>query len=179
FVKDMYVFASVAGVVALICSVSIWLLGYLVIGPNMPILAEFAAADVAANPSLVYADQLNHYIVAYAQLIAFVATLSFELWFVFIARNDNQTSLLKSKPFKNNYLLGAVALSWILLVGCVYIPQTLAIFSGFKLHYYALTGMDWLVMLSITLGMCIAAELFRYLFRADWFQRTFRKAQVA
>ena len=46
------------------------------------------------------AENLRGAHVAYAQLLAFTATLSFELWFVFIARNDNQTAVLKSKPFK-------------------------------------------------------------------------------
>ncbi|GAH93197.1 unnamed protein product, partial [marine sediment metagenome] len=46
------------------------------------------------------------------------------------ARNDNATSLLKSHPFKNKYLIGAVVLSWILLLGVVYIPTFQAVFTG-------------------------------------------------
>ncbi|MCG3257681.1 MAG: cation-translocating P-type ATPase, partial [Candidatus Heimdallarchaeota archaeon] len=87
FVKDMYVFASVAGVVALACSLGIFLLGYLHLGRDPTnahhiLFSEWAAADVLANPELIFLDQLNHYIVAYSQMMAFVATLSFELWFV-------------------------------------------------------------------------------------------------
>ena len=176
FVKDMYVFASVAGVVALACSLGIFLLGYLHIGRdptsvNHILFSEWAAADVLANPELIFAEQLNHYIVAYSQMMAFVATLSFELWFVFIARNDNQTSLIRSKPLKNNYLIGAILISWFLLVGAVFLPATQAIFTGFKLHYYLIPGMDWAYIMMFTLGFCLFAELMRYVFRS----RTFKK----
>jgi len=103
-------------------------------------------------------------------MLAFVATLSFELWFVFIARNDNQTSLIKSKPFKNKYLIGAILLSWFLLVGAVYLPTTQAIFTGFKLHTYKITLTDWGAIMAFTLGFCLFAELMRYVFRTRAFK---------
>ncbi|MCE7739243.1 MAG: cation-translocating P-type ATPase [Candidatus Heimdallarchaeota archaeon] len=176
FVKDMYVFASVAGVVALACSLGIFLLGYLHLGRDPTnahhiLFSEWAAADVLANPELIFLDQLNHYIVAYSQMMAFVATLSFELWFVFIARNDNQTSLIRSKPFKNNYLIGAILLSWFLLVGAVFLPATQAIFTGFKLHYYPIPGIDWAYIMMFTLGFCLFAEMMRYVFRSTTFKK--------
>ncbi|GAG93130.1 unnamed protein product, partial [marine sediment metagenome] len=130
---------------------------------------------VAANPELIFADQLNHYIVAYSQMIAFVATLSFELWFVFIARNDNQTSLIRSKPFKNKYLIGAILLSWFLLVGAVFVPSTQAIFTGFKLHYYSIPVTDWAAIMIFTLGFCIFAEIMRYVFRSTVFKQMLGK----
>ena len=192
FVRDMYLFAVVAGFVALIASVSIWIIGYLELGPNLPIFHEWAIAqgiDPITTPEL-YQEYIIHARVSYAQTLAFVTTLSFELWFVFIARNNNETPLLKSKPFKNKYLIGAVILSWIFLLGAIYIPAFQAIFTGFKpadsisyvvngdtLHaavsfgYYALTGIDWAIILGFTIGLCILIELARYGFRTEWFKK--------
>ncbi len=165
FVRDMYAFASFAGVIALIGSLGMFLVGYLGIGDR--VIANWASA----NSLTLTSEQLHEAKVAYAQTLAFVATLSFELWFVFIARNDNATSLLKSHPFKNKYLIGAVVLSWILLLGVVYIPTFQAVFTGFKeadgLTYYLLSLEDWAYILGFTVGLCFLFELFRYALRTD------------
>ncbi len=184
FVKDMYVFAAVAGVVALACSVGIFLLAYLQLAPNMQLFQDWAANDVLLDPTLVYAERLDHYAEAYGQLLAFISTLSFELWFVFIARNDNETPLLRSKPFKNWYLNGAILISWFLLLGCVYLPATQTIFTGFNAveeasRYYLLGAADWGYMLAFTLGLCLFAELMRYVFRSKGFKNMLAKLGMA
>lgn len=198
FVKDMYVFAAAAGVIALACSVSIFLLGYLYlsrIDPNYSMFLNWAqeelnaskAAAIAAGTPLTSVElqeildtRFDHYCESYGQILAFIATLSFELWFVFIARNDNETSLIKSKPFKNNFLIGAILISWFLLIGCVYLPATQNIFTGFKpfhgeSRYYLLTAADWGYILGFTLSLCIFAELMRYVFRSKGFRNLLSK----
>ncbi|MCE7741925.1 MAG: cation-translocating P-type ATPase [Candidatus Heimdallarchaeota archaeon] len=165
FVRDMYAFASFAGLIALIASLGIFLVGYLGIGDR--VIADWAAA----NSLTLDAEQLHDAKVAYSQTLAFVATLSFELWFVFIARNDNATSFLKSHPFKNKYLIGAVVLSWIFLLGVIYIPPFQAVFTGFKpddgFAYYLVGWADWGIILGFTLGLCILFEMFRYALRTE------------
>ncbi len=163
FVMDMYAFASFAGVIALIGSLGIFLVGYLGIGDR--VITNWAHS----NNQYLGAEQFHEAKVAYSQTLAFVATLSFELWFVFIARNDNATSFLKSKPFKNKYLIGAVVLSWILLLGVVYIPLFQATFTGFKevLPYYLISLEDWAYIIGFTLGLCILFEIFRYALRTE------------
>ena len=177
FVRDMYVFASVAGVVALIASVSIFLVGFLGIGDQ--VITNWAAT----NGLTLTPDQFHDAKVAYAQLLAFTATLSFELWFVFIARNDNDTSFLKSKPLKNNFLNGAVILSWILLLGVVFIPPLQSVFTGFKvekgLGFYLMTGTDWGLILGFTVGLCILVEIARYGLRAEGFKKFVAKIGLA
>ncbi len=165
FVRDMYAFASFAGLIALIASLGIFLVGYLGIGER--VITDWAAA----NDLTLTLDQLHDAKVAYAQTLAFTATLSFELWFVFIARNDNATSFLKSHPFKNKYLIGAVVLSWILLLGVIYIPPFQAVFTGFKpddgFTYYLVGLADWGLIIGFTLGLCILFEIFRYALRTE------------
>ncbi len=165
FVRDMYAFASFAGVIALIGSLGMFLVGYLGVGDR--VIANWASTN---NLTLTH-EQLYEAKVAYSQTLAFVATLSFELWFVFIARNDNATSFLKSHPFKNKYLIGAVVLSWILLIGVVYIPPFQAVFTGFKpadgLAYYLISLEDWAYIIGFTLGLCILFEIFRYALRTE------------
>ncbi|MBY9002100.1 MAG: cation-translocating P-type ATPase, partial [Candidatus Heimdallarchaeota archaeon] len=162
FVRDMYAFAAFAGVIALIASLGIFLVGYLGIGDRV-------ISNWATSHNQYLGTEFNNAKVAYAQTLAFVATLSFELWFVFIARNDNATSFLQSRPFKNKYLIGAVVLSWILLLGVVYIPPFQVIFTGFKpdhgLPYYLLSLSDWGIIFGFTLGLCILFEIFRYVLR--------------
>jgi Ca2+-transporting ATPase len=177
FVRDMYVFASVAGVVALIASVSIFLVGFLGIGDQ--VIANWAAT----NGLTLTPEQFHEAKVAYAQLLAFTATLSFELWFVFIARNDNDTSFLKSKPLKNKFLNGAVILSWILLIGVVFIPPLQSVFTGFKadkgLGFYLMTGTDWGIIIGFTVGLCILVEIARYGLRTEGFKKFVAKIGLA
>ena len=169
FVRDMYAFAAIAGVVALIASLSIFLVCFLGIGDQ--VITNWAAT----NGLTLSPEQFHEAKVAYAQLLAFTATLSFELWFVFIARNDNDTSFLKSKPLKNNFLNGAVILSWILLLGVVFIPPLQSVFTGFKaengLGYYLMTGTDWGLILGFTVGLCILVEIARYGLRTERFKK--------
>ena len=182
FVKDMYVFAAAAGVIALACSVGIFLLAYLRLAPNMELFNDWARQDVylntdpAKNALLYYNERLDHYHEAFGQLLAFISTLSFELWFVFIARNDNETSLIRSRPFKNWFLIVSILISWFLLIGCVYLPATQSIFTGFKAvkgqsRYYLLDFADWGYILGFTLSLCIFAELMRYVFRSKSFKK--------
>ncbi|MCG3221746.1 MAG: cation-translocating P-type ATPase, partial [Candidatus Heimdallarchaeota archaeon] len=168
FVRDMYVFAAIAGTVALIASVSIFLVGLKGHGPDIPVFGEWA--DAKGLVGTERDDFIYDNVVAYSQMLAFVATLSFELWFVFIARNNNETSFLSSKPFKNKYLLGAVILSWALLLMVIYIPPLQMIFSGFD-GYYIMNGRDWGYILGFTIGLCILVEIARYGLRTEAFKK--------
>ncbi|MCG3227686.1 MAG: cation-translocating P-type ATPase [Candidatus Heimdallarchaeota archaeon] len=162
FVKDIYVFAVLAGIVAFFASVGIFLIGYNALGftifeqeaLRLGLTGEAATAFITQNK------------LAYAQVMAFVTTLSFELWFVFVARNDNETPLIKSRPFKNRYLIFAVLLSWILLLGAVYVRPIGIVFSSFtEGYYFFLRGVDWAIILGFTMGLCLLIEAFRYVIR--------------
>ncbi len=162
FVKDMYIFAVLAGIVAFFASVGIFLIGYNAFGFT---IFEQEALRLGLTGEAA-TDFITQNKLAYAQVMAFVTTLSFELWFVFVARNDNETPLLKSKPFKNRYLLFAVVLSWILLLGAIYIRPMGEVFSSFTDGYYFfLRGIDWALILGFTIGLCLLIEAFRYLIR--------------
>ncbi|MHA1827989.1 MAG: cation-translocating P-type ATPase [Candidatus Heimdallarchaeaceae archaeon] len=186
FVRDMYVFAVLAGIVALVASTVIWIMGYLHLGDNIQMFHDWATEQGLTPGTEIYDEYIETAKVAYAQLLAFVTTLSFELWFVFIARNDNETSFLKSRPFKNKLLIGSVLLSWVLLLGVVYIPQFQLVFTSFKpteiqgtpvtFGYYALTGMDWLYILAFTVGLCVLVEIARYGLRSKAFKKLVAKA---
>ncbi|MHA1515934.1 MAG: cation-translocating P-type ATPase [Candidatus Heimdallarchaeaceae archaeon] len=167
FVKDIYLFAFLAGIVAFFATVSTFLIGYLGIGDR--VITDWALR----NGLTLSPEEFKHAVVAYSQMLAFIATLSFELWFVFIARNNNETSLFKSKPFKNKFLIGAVVLSWTLLLLVIYIPSLQMIFSGFKEFKvaYLLSGEDWLYILGFTIGFCAFTEFARYLLRSTGFQK--------
>ncbi len=175
FVKDIYFFAAVAGIIAFIGTVSAFLVGYLGIGERVITNWE------AANGLTLTQQEFDHAVTAYSQMLAFVATLSFELWFVFIARNDNDTPLLKSKPFKNKYLIGAVLLSWALLLVVIYVPSLQMIFSGFKEFdvAYLLTGEDWLYILGFTIGLCIIIEIARYGLRSNTYKKLVAKIGIS
>ena len=85
---------------------------------------------------------------------------------LFVARNDNETSLIKSRPLKNRYLIFAVILSWVLLLGAVYIRPLGVVFSSFTDGYYFfLRGIDWAIILGFTIGLCLLIEAFRYVIR--------------
>ena len=171
FVKDIYVFAFLAGIVAFFATVSTFLIGYLGIGDR--VITDWALK----NGLTLSPEEFKHAVVAYSQMLAFIATLSFELWFVFIARNNNETPLLKSKPFKNKFLIGAVILSWGLLLLVIYIPGLQMIFSGFKEFNvaYLLSGEDWLYILGFTIGFCAFTELARYGLRSTVFHKIRKK----
>ena len=165
FVKDMYIFAVLAGIVAFFASVGIFLVGYQALGFNI-FEQEAIRLGLTGEAATAFIEQNK---LAYAQVMAFVTTLSFELWFVFVARNDNETPLLKSKPFKNKYLIGAVILSWILLIGAVYVRPIGIIFSSFtEGYYFFLRGIDWALILGFTIGLCLLIEAFRYLMRVPF-----------
>ncbi|MHA1779034.1 MAG: cation-translocating P-type ATPase [Candidatus Heimdallarchaeaceae archaeon] len=157
FVRDMYVFAGLAGIVAFFASVGVFLLSYFWLGE----IRGFTNREQ---------------IIAYSQMMAFVTTLTFELWFVFIARNDNDTPFLKSRPLKNKILIVSVLISWILLLLVIYIKPLLAIFSGFTIEdAYFLSAADWGIILAVTLGCQVFVEIARYLIR--WVQ-TKRKMKL-
>jgi magnesium-transporting ATPase (P-type) len=119
-------------------------------------------------------------IVAYAQVLAFVTTLSFELWFIFIARNDNDTSLFKSNPFKNKHMIGAILISWVLLITTLYVKPLGVIFSSFSEGYfYFLTGRDWMMILAFTIGLCLFIEFIRTLLRSDKVRKIFAKNTIS
>ncbi|MBY9002138.1 MAG: cation transporting ATPase C-terminal domain-containing protein [Candidatus Heimdallarchaeota archaeon] len=115
-------------------------------------------------------------IVAYAKVLAFVTTLSFELWFIFIARNDNDTSLFKSNPLKNKQMIVVTLISWVLLITTLYVKPLGIIFSDFSDGYfYFLTGRDWMMILAFTVGLCLFIELIRNILRADKIIKIFVK----
>ena len=74
--------------------------------------------------------------------------------------------------------MGAVIISWILLLGVIYIPLFQEVFTGFESYYVTTVG-DWGLILGFTLGLCFIAELFRYLFRTTWFKNQVAKFNLA
>jgi len=182
FVKDIYVFALLAGIVAFFATSGIFLMGYLngwMQGPIIDTIHTWAMNEgisYSADPTSAYQIFMKRNIVAYAQVLAFVTTLSFELWFIFIARNDNDTSLFKSKPLKNKYMIGAILISWVLLITTLYVKPLGVIFSDFSEGYfYFLTGRDWMMILAFTVGLCMFIELIRTILRSDKVRKILQK----
>ncbi|MBD3351315.1 MAG: HAD-IC family P-type ATPase [Candidatus Lokiarchaeota archaeon] len=143
FVKDMYGFAVVAGVAAFCVSIVVFLTSYLLVGPMI-----FSGPNAEQN------------ILAYAQMMTFTETLVFELMFVFIARNDNRTKFIESRPFKNTFLLWSIAISWIILFAIIYIPGLQGIFCNFS-DYYMITLRDWGILFGYIMASQIIIEFWR------------------
>ncbi|MHA1339667.1 MAG: cation-translocating P-type ATPase [Promethearchaeota archaeon] len=146
FVKDMYRFAFIAGVVAYLDSIITFSTCYTIFGPMI-----FNGPDAQIN------------ILAYAQMMNFIGSLSFELFFVFVARCDNKTKTIKSKPLKNTFLIYSVLISWSLLFMVILIPSLQDIFCGFT-TYYLISLRDWVFLLSVILGSIIIFDFFRSYF---------------
>jgi len=149
FLREMYSFAVISGIVAFFASVSMFLLVYFHMGPQ-----KFGSIDIPENK-----DQ----IVAYAQFMAFIVTLTFELVFVFIARNDNDVKVYETNPFKNKMLIWAVISSVVLLALVIFIPVLQSIFTSFDNYYYVPDLADWAWIALFTVGFNIIIELFREL----------------
>ncbi|MHA1302868.1 MAG: cation-translocating P-type ATPase [Candidatus Heimdallarchaeaceae archaeon] len=160
FLKEMYSFAIVAGIVAFFASTSMFLLVYFHLGP-----LKFGAGDPRILP--------------YAQLMAFIVTLSFELVFVFIARNDNDTAFIETNPLQNAWLLWAVFISWILLFSVIFIAPLQAVFTSFEDYYYVFDYRDVLWILLFTVGFNIFIEMLRYVLRIPRFQNFVTKIGLA
>jgi Ca2+-transporting ATPase len=178
FIKDIYVFALLAGIVAFFATSGMFLLGYMngwMQGPIVETINTWALNEgyvYSTDPNSAYQIFMKKNIVAYAQVLAFVTTLSFELWFIFIARNDNDTSLFKSKPLKNKHMIGAILISWVLLIATLYVRPLGMVFSEFSEgYYYFLTGRDWMMIFVFTVGLCLFIELIRTLLRTDFVKK--------
>lgn len=161
FLREIYGFSFLTGCIALIASLGDFLIGYLLIGEG-----RIEARMATLNYTIPTGYTMHDYVLAYAQLISFVATIVYELIFIFLIRCDDDTPFLESKPLKNTWLIKSVLLSFILLLVVVYVPPLQALFTSFPPGFYYVLGIiDWLLILSLTLVVNIIIEGTRYVSR--------------
>ncbi|WP_066150378.1 calcium-translocating P-type ATPase, SERCA-type [Halalkalibacter krulwichiae] len=77
-----------------------------------------------------------------AQTVAFVTLVMAQLIHVFDCRSEY--SVYHRNPFENKYLVGAVALSTLLMIAVIYYPPLQTVF-----HTVALNGREWLLVLAM------------------------------
>ncbi len=180
FLRDIYGFAGLTGLLALIASLGDFLVGYGIPQLGFQGIGRWRILRQLDTGTIPPGYELNDYVLAYAQLISFTATIVFELIFIFIARCDNDTSFLKSNPYKSKWLLRATGLSWILVLFVVYFPPLQFVFTSFPPGFYYILGwFDWLVILSFTLGVNIIIEALRYLLRHPKMHRIAKRVGMA
>jgi len=101
FLRDVYVFAAIAGFFAFLSTAGIFLLSYYV---------------------------LHEGDVTHARTTAFTITLLFELVIVWFARSDFLEPLKRRNPFTNKFLVISIVIGLLLQFAILYIPQLHQIF---------------------------------------------------
>ena len=101
-----------------------------------------------------------------AQTIAFVTLCTSELIRAFAARSEYH-SVFSIGFFSNRWMVGAVALSFVLVLAVVYVPFLAPFFDAVPL-----SADDWLLMLPFFFASPVAMELLKFYFRG-------RKASIA
>lgn len=96
-----------------------------------------------------------------AQTIAFATIIFFELFHTFNVRSWNE-SIFNEDFFSNKLLLGGVALSSLLTVLVIYLAPLQRIFGT-----TALNAFDWLLVLSVSLGVVFFVEIQKTLIRSE------------
>ncbi|MEG0457395.1 MAG: cation-translocating P-type ATPase, partial [Oscillospiraceae bacterium] len=95
---------------------------------------------------------------ALAQTMAFIVLSMCEMFHIFNIRSSK--SIFVSKPWKNKYLIGAVALSFILILGVVFIPPVSKIFGLVDVDL-----IHWMVALGCSLGTVVIMEISKLITR--------------
>ena len=95
-----------------------------------------------------------------AQTIAFVTLCTSELIRAFAARSEYH-SIFSIGFFSNRWMVGAVALSFVLVVAVVYVPFLAPFFDTVPLSVD-----DWLLMLPFFFASPVAMELLKFYFRS-------------
>ncbi len=93
-----------------------------------------------------------------------VLTLS-QMAHVLAVRSERE-SLIRLGLFSNPQLLGAVFLTFLLQMGCIYLPPMQAI-----LHTHALTAGELILCLSLSGSVWVGVEIEKWMFRRGWIYR--------
>ncbi len=114
----------------------------------------------ADNESLkaVYNDALLH-----ARAHAFIALCCMHLWQAFMSRSVT-LSIFRQSIYNNKWLVAGVAISFSLLVACMYIPGWNTAFDQ-----YPLDGYDWIIVLSCLVVQTAMVELIKFVLRRNCF----------
>jgi Ca2+-transporting ATPase len=94
-----------------------------------------------------------------AETMAFVTLSLCELFRAFTVRSE-RLSIFQQGFFSNPYLVGAVALSFALLLSTVFVPFLQPIFNT-----HALTGREWQVVLGLALVPAVSEEITKFFLR--------------
>jgi Ca2+-transporting ATPase len=94
-----------------------------------------------------------------AETMAFVTLSLAELFRAFTVRSE-RLSIFRMGFFSNRYLVGAVLLSFVLVLCTVFIPFLQPIFNT-----HALAGREWAVVLSMAILPAIAEEVTKWWLR--------------
>ncbi|MBU7044465.1 MAG: HAD-IC family P-type ATPase [Theionarchaea archaeon] len=95
--------------------------------------------------------------VAHAQTIAFTALAAFQ-WFNALNARSSRLSLFSIGLFSNRWLLGAIGGAILLQLLAIYSPPGQLIFNT-----TALSGLDWVLILSVTSSILIVDEILKQL----------------
>lgn len=137
--------------------------------PNSPIISKSMMTAIIVQSITIGAASLFAYIWALkmfpddllkARTITFTTLILAELIRAFSSRSEKYT-LFEIGFFSNMTMVYATGISFILLLGVLYIPIMQPVF-----HTYSLSLMDWIVITSFAVFPYIIGELYKVLFRS-------------
>ncbi len=143
--RGMITFILVAGFVAFLASVTVFMVSMNTYGGHIPGITGPALTDVEwrsaiAPTGVAWQDVLKH-----ARTTVFASVVSFELLFVWNCR-DEYHPVWRTKVRKSGYLIGAVFLSIVLTLATIYVPFMQPLFETMPLN-----PQDWVIIILTSL----------------------------
>jgi Ca2+-transporting ATPase len=121
------------------------------------IFAISIIVDLVLLSLFVFMLRLN-YDLTYIRTLIFAATGFDSLLYAFSVRSL-KSSIFTENPFKNKYLVGAVVISFFILISAIYIPFMQILFKTVNLGLN-----DWIIVVSLAVFKIMLIEMIKQIF---------------
>ncbi len=121
------------------------------------IFAISIIVDLALLSLFVFMLRL-HYDLTYIRTLIFAATGFDSLLYAFSVRSL-KSSIFTENPFKNKYLVGAIVVSFFVLIAAIYVPFMQMLFKTVNLGFN-----DWTIIVSLAVFKVILIEIIKQVF---------------
>jgi len=121
------------------------------------IFAISVIVDLALLSLFVFMLRLN-FDLTYTRTLIFAATGFDSLLYAFSVRSL-KSSIFTENPFKNKYLVGAVVISFFILIAAIYIPFMQQLFKTVNLGIN-----DWIIVISLAIFKVLLIEIIKQIF---------------